>query len=281
MFFNCHLQCRTPKKGKKNDNMPDIGTRTSESEQKGIFDAGDHIYKWNVFPISQTHAIVMSCNPELLIVTKLYSKSGSFGNIIDLIEVPANRWHNWHKVKYNASFLTSHLYFSGTCSCMERDFNELVLSRVRFLILREFLLPKGERGYANSECLAVWCSTGHWLTLQASSFLHATMAGQAKSTATLALYASNQTVTVPASGMWGYFGYTTKVSLLSAQPMILPALASYGLVTIGAPWLLLKKYRKRWKNVTAELNNEFWSSAEPSVFVKCLEEWSNIQIDDS
>ena len=78
--------------------------------------------------------------------------------------------------------------------------------------------------------------------------------GQVKATATLGTVAAAQTVTVPATGIMGWFGYTTTVPLMTANPFVLPALCAYGAVTIGGPAIYLALAKKRWKETTDKLN---------------------------
>jgi hypothetical protein len=61
--------------------------------------------------------------------------------------------------------------------------------------------------------------------------LEYTAAVKAKSTGTLAAAVAHSQVTVPAAGLWGWLGYTTKVSLT----MLIPALVGYGIVTVRRP----------------------------------------------
>jgi len=136
--------------------------------------------------------------------------------------------------------------------------------------------------YANSECIAVWCKTGTFSTLQAAVFLHSTAIGQAKSAATLALFVGGQTasVTVPASGIMGWFGATTTASvpLLTAQPWLIPALAGYGIAVVGGPYLLLMRARGKWDNATRELGDGFWQWAIdcPDVYEAAIRCWSGM-----
>ena len=65
---------------------------------------------------------------------------------------------------------------------------EIVLARTQY-ILDQQELPESEQTlppfhilYSNSECLAVWCKTGKFSTIQAAVFLHSTAVGNAKST---------------------------------------------------------------------------------------------------
>jgi hypothetical protein len=69
---------------------------------------------------------------------------------------------------------------------------------------------------------------------------------------------------------WGWFGYTTQASLLSLHPVLVPALAAYGVVTVGAPLAWLWHAKKRWKELTIQLNERFWQHAadEPDLFVR-------------
>ena len=139
------------------------------------------------------------------------------------------------------------------------------------------LLPPHHLLYANSECIAVFCKTGNWSTLQAAIFLHSTTAGNVKQTATVAMFLSAQTVTVPATGLWGWFGSTTTVSLFSTQPWLVPALVGGGMVYIGLPMLMLRKAKGRWGDTEKRLNEAFWSMYDNDVIVECIRSWSNIE----
>ena len=165
------------------------------------------------------------------------------------------------------------------------DPSKLVLARLRFLLEHgeeeqseqkkniSTLLPPHHLLYANSECIAVWVKTGHWSTLQGSIFLHSSTVGNAKQTATLAMYLSAQTATVPASGLWGWLGGTTTVSLFTAQPWVVPALIGGGMVYIGLPTMLLWKAKGRWSETEKKLNDGFWSSADNETIVALVQNW--------
>lgn len=105
----------------------------------------------------------------------------------------------WQRVDYESSWLKRQVYRSGTCTKAKSDPVGLVLARVHFIIQNPHLLPDYHVVHANCECVAFWCKTGRWSTLQASTFLELTAAGQVKSSATLAAAAAGatQTVTVP------------------------------------------------------------------------------------
>jgi len=157
----------------------------------------------------------------------------------------------------------------------------LVIARVRYLLNHPSMIPEHHILYSNSECIAVWCKTGRWSTLQASFFLHSTTAGNIKSTATLATVAGTSTVTatVPATGVLGWFGMTTTttVGLLSAHPWLIPVLSGYGIITIGTPIMVLKKAKDQWASITTELTDGFWAWADSDVYVEAIEHWSGLQ----
>jgi hypothetical protein len=186
----------------------------------------------------------------------------------------------WHKVVYRASFWKTSLWRSGTCTTTASDPPAKVLARAYFLLENPHVLPSYHVFRSNCECVSLWCKTGSWSTLQASSLLSLTAAGQLKSTATIAAYAASQTTTVttPAAGLWGYLGYTTttQVSLLSTQPHLVPILAAYGVVTAGCPAIVLWQARRFWDKTTERLNEEFWKHAckDPDFFAESLYHWS-------
>jgi hypothetical protein len=187
----------------------------------------------------------------------------------------------WHKVHYEASWWKRHVYRSGTATKARSDPVGLVLARVSFIIQHPELLPDYHVVHANCECVAFWCKTGSWSTLQASSFLELTAAGQVKSSATLAAAAAGatSTVTVPAAGVWGWFGYTStaQVSWLSLHPMAIPGLACYAAVTVGVPAMIYATAHRRWRETSKKLCDAFWESAteNPDVFAECLTHWSD------
>lgn len=162
----------------------------------------------------------------------------------------------------------------------------IVLSRVRFLLSEagRRALPPHNLLYSNSECMAVWCKTGRFSTIQSQIFLHSTALGNAKTATTVALMVSAQTVTVtstvPAAGFWGWLGYTTtttsQVGLLSLNPWLIPVLVGYGIAAVGTPYLILHNAQGKWEKATLELNDSFWQSASHDVFVDALHHWSGL-----
>jgi hypothetical protein len=202
-------------------------------------------------------------------------KSGGCIRIYESV-VNDNDSGRWHKVRYNAGFWSQQIGRSGTCTSSECDPPGIVRARAQFIINHPYMIPSYSAVRSNCECVAVWCKTGTWCTLQAISWLHGVVVSQAKQAATIAGVATAATVTVPASGMWGWLGYTTTVSLVSTQPLLLPAIATYGVITTVGPALWLIHAKKHWKALTERLNTSFWEDAvnHPDIFVECITHWA-------
>jgi hypothetical protein len=187
----------------------------------------------------------------------------------------------WHKVEYGASWLNRQIYRSGTVTKAQAGPVGLILARVHFILEHPELLPDYHVIHANCECVAFWCRTGVWSSLQGSTFLELTTAGQVKSSVTLATAAATAqaTVTVPSAGLWGWFGYTTTttVSWLSLHPMAIPGIACYAALTIGVPAVYYASAHTAWKKTSARLNDAFWEKAldRPEVFAECVTHWSD------
>lgn len=243
---------------------------------------GDHLYRWSSFAgipgLVQNHAIVSSLNDDGSVVI-VDCEALLRGDLESATKTLQRDLESWQLVHYQAGWWRRHLNRSGTCTIVASDPPGLVLARLHFLLKAD--LPSHHFLKANAECVAVWCKTGTWATLQASSFLHVTAAGQVKSATTLAMYASSQTVavTTSAGGFWGYLGYTTtsQVPLLSLHPWMLPAIVGYGVVSIGGPVWMLHRAKHAWNETTQRLNDEFWQSAvdHPEEFVESITEWSS------
>jgi len=131
------------------------------------------------------------------------------------------------------------------------DSAKLVLARTHFVLENEDLLPPYHVFYSNSECIAVWCKTGRWSTLQAAVYLVSSSLGFGKSATMIT------------------------VSVAAAHVVLLPALAVGGLAVMGAPLLYLKKSQEKWDRATRILTHEFWSRAPPEVFVEAIEYWGS------
>jgi len=129
----------------------------------------------------------------------------------------------------------------------------LVLARTRFILEHgEEILPPYHIINSNSECIAVWCKTGRWSTLQASVFLHSTAIGNAKSST------------------------VAGIGVAAANPFLIPLMAGIGIAAVGTPWLLLKMANDKWTEATQSLNDQFWMQAKPEVFVDCIEKWGKL-----
>mmetsp|Transcript_34697 Transcript_34697/g.76224 ORF Transcript_34697/g.76224 Transcript_34697/m.76224 type:complete len:303 (+) Transcript_34697:132-1040(+) len=148
----------------------------------------------------------------------------------------------WYKEEYSDSDDAS----------VEPDPN-VVLERVNFLIQRPDLIPKYELLESNCECVAVWCRTGKFQTHQVARLFSNGRRNGALAAATGTAVAATVPVTVPAAGVWGWFGATATVSLLSVAPWI-PAI---GVAGVGVWSLLSHKHHKNWNERTRILNDAF------------------------
>lgn len=243
-------------------------------QQEDGFCVGDHVLQWcnmGIVPaVYQRHAIVT----EILINGKIrIALLDSDEHHWQEIEVPVE---DWQRVQYEASGWTKHIRRAGTCTTASPDAPGLVRARVDFLLQHPEKLPSYHSVKSNGECVAVWCKTGTWGTVQATSWLSMTAAGQAKSAIMLSGAAASTQVTVPAAGMWGWLGFTKTVALTTVNPFVLPAIAAYGVVTIGVPSIVLWRAHKDWKRYTIELNRAFWEAAmeTPEAFVENITTWS-------
>lgn len=255
-----------------------------EEEEEG----DDCVWILKIFDFSRHPEDGEAMPPDSPRVVLSSSKAPRNGGL-RVYESPA---HHWQKVIYGAPWMQRHLWSSsGTCTAATSDAPGLVRARVQFLLEHATkeeeagtnnkepntrLLPSYAWLYANSECVAVWCKTGTWATMQAVSWLTWTALGQVKSAATMAGVAAATQVAVPAAGLWGWFGYTTQVSLLTVQPALLPAIAAYGAVTVALPAAWWHRSRHQWQSTTIRLNEAFWNAAveDPESFVDGITHWS-------
>ena len=139
------------------------------------------------------------------------------------------------------------------------DPQKIVLARVQFVLSQQELpseessLPPYHVLYSNSECLAVWCKTGKFSTLQAAVFLHSTAVGSAKST------------------------FLLTAGVVASQPYLIPVVGIYGIVAVGMPYYLLNKCKAKWKESETKLTDGFWSWADNIVFVEAIKHWSRLE----
>jgi len=143
------------------------------------------------------------------------------------------------------------------------DPTPMVLHRANFLNDSSNILPKYNVVIANCGCVAVWCKTGKWCTLQALSIMHIPFLGSVAGTTAAATGAAMATtqVTVPAAGIMGWFGATTTttttVPLMVVQPWILPIIIVAGTVTIGGSAACLAASAIKFRQITKRMNAAF------------------------
>jgi hypothetical protein len=129
------------------------------------------------------------------------------------------------------------------------DPKEIVLARANFVLEHMDVLPPYHVFYSNSECIAVWCKTGRWSTLQTAVWCSTNSVGALK-TSTL-----------------------TTIGVAAANPLLAPVIAVGGLIWVSAPMVILQKSRAKWEEATLRMNDLFWSWASPKVFVAAVENW--------
>lgn len=133
------------------------------------------------------------------------------------------------------------------------DPKDIVLSRANFLLEQgEEKLPPYHVFYSNSECIAVWCKTGRWSTLQTAVFLSSNAIGGAKS-ATVAT-----------------------IGVAAAHAILAPVVAVGGLLWVSAPMVILQKSRQHWEKNTQLMTNLYWEWAPSKVYVCAIEHWSEV-----
>jgi len=235
MTLNCHLFDE-----KENVDIPP-------------FVVGDHVYKSCVienFKV-QHHAIVLD-------VTRDDNSEG--GWVLEIADCHRLRKREcpavgWIKVKYGVALGDRLLGSSSKALKTAAQCNPvaLILARVKFLIENPDVVSEFELVHADRECLAVWCKTGRWATVEVSSYL--SIASRVQTMGCLATVGSAVLpVTVPASGLWGYLGYTVQISLFEAAPII-PLIAVGGVVaTTIIAW---QRYQRKWRDLTYTLNRAF------------------------
>ncbi|CAB9509840.1 expressed unknown protein [Seminavis robusta] len=209
------------------------------------FDGGDDANKQATLKHSKSDPELASSNGTVQATTAEEAKPAAAA-------VPARR-RIFARLRRHKSRSTSPSKNDNANKLPKSDPPKLVLARTRFLLqYGEKVLPPYHPFKANSECIAVFCKTGRWSTLQASVFLHSTAIGNAKSSMAMTL------------------------GVAASVPLLAPAIAGIGLVAVGAPYVILNQSREFWQQETIRLNELVWAQAEPEVFVECIERWSNI-----
>mmetsp|Transcript_16961 Transcript_16961/g.24893 ORF Transcript_16961/g.24893 Transcript_16961/m.24893 type:complete len:380 (+) Transcript_16961:34-1173(+) len=143
------------------------------------------------------------------------------------------------------------------------DPENLVVARANFLFHNPNVLPGYNVMKSNCECVAVWCKTGKWCTLQILTVLNVvtpSYAGVSGGIFAAAAHATTTTIaTVPDIGVWGLAGYTKHVTVVTAA-VSPPCLAAMGVVGVASfAGLVIKRRQciKSWSKVSDTLNEEF------------------------
>ncbi|CAB9501530.1 expressed unknown protein [Seminavis robusta] len=159
----------------------------------------------------------------------------------------------WHKVEYGAPRWKTMISRSGiSTTAVASDAPEVVLNRVNFLLVqaereandtfRSSILPKYHLLWANCECVATWCKTGKWSTLQgAAGLAGATWGG----TMAIGRAAAAQEATAATVGLMG---------MAAPASWVVPAMAAYGAMAVGGSTGTLLVARSKWKATTERLN---------------------------
>jgi hypothetical protein len=129
---------------------------------------------------------------------------------------------------------------------------EIVLARANFVLENMEVLPPYHVFFSNSECIAVWCKTGRWSTLQTAVWCSTNSVGALK-TSTL-----------------------TTIGVAATNPLLAPVIAIGGLLWVTAPMLILQKSRVAWEEYTQKMTELFWDWAPPIVYVSAIENWTII-----
>ncbi len=168
------------------------------------------------------------------------------------------------KVKYGKNLAKRILSRAGTVTSCAADERGLVVARVKFLLEYPESMPDFQKMSANDECAAVWCRIGRWCTLQGASILHIMIVGHAGGAAVGGVVASNITLWAPMPGFWGSVGYWWYVPATVAYPILVPILIGFGMVSL-VPLEILRRYRKKWAELSCELNETFWAKTDDEV----------------
>ena len=253
-------------------------TKNEKQEDTGPFAIGDHVYMWcTILAVGrhQHHGIVIDIDDDNDVFTvadftkivapgEFSSASSSLSSSSDSEDREATgrmrtldyiiEGDKWQKVEYESSRENN----LDTNTASRSDPAAMVLRRVEFLLQNEDLIPPYHVFKSNCECVAVWCKTGRWATLQGSTIMFLMAAGQGKSAVGLGVYVAAQTVTVPMAGCWGFFGYTSQISLSAMHPFLIPLIAAYGATVVGASTVVYFRCKHFWELTSTKLNAEFW-----------------------
>mmetsp|Transcript_28704 Transcript_28704/g.34972 ORF Transcript_28704/g.34972 Transcript_28704/m.34972 type:complete len:487 (+) Transcript_28704:161-1621(+) len=163
------------------------------------------------------------------------------------------------KVKYGVTVAKRVLSRGGTATSSKPDSLGLIMARINYLLEHPEILPEYKKLSANDECVAVWCRTGRWITLQGASMLEIISASQAGSAIVAGSVASQMMVTYTMPWIPGYV-LVWSVPATVAYPVLVPLFIGYGLTSL-VPLEILRRHRKKWKETSDLLNRDFWSNA--------------------
>jgi len=236
-------------------------------DEKKSISVGDHVYVWRCGYLYQHHGVIFTSDADdTMSVAEFYPDTNVNGDDASAPKIRITSLDEFskqstvYKVEYAASWHSRLFHRPGTTTSTPKDPLPLILSRLQFIVDNQDDIPPYSLS-SNDECICVWISTGNYCTLQVCSILQLLSIGNAKFAVTTAAAASVATVTVPASGFWGFFGATTAVPLLTSNPLILPALIGMGLISL-VPLEMLRRFQKKWKDTSIELNSNLQQHLE-------------------
>jgi len=229
-----------------------------DNDSDGNSKGGNNIPR---FPASLRKFSTATTTTSSALVSSLPSSKTSDDSILRSYTIDHSHASNvWNKVKYGASLPEVLLMRrAGTASRGNFDPVDTVLARAQFLICTLHLLSNYDTMLSNCEHVAVWCKTGRFSSLQLLSGMGHSLALSTVPTVAV----STVTTTVPASGLWGWLGYTTSVSLASTMPWLIPLAIVPTVFAAGKSAFDIQ----RWKHTTGSLNTTFedWRQTdEPS-----------------
>lgn len=173
------------------------------------------------------------------------------------------------KVRYGVSRAKRILSRLGSATSVPTDERGLVLARATALLESSndddaWPWPDYDSFSANDECVAVWCRTGRWLTLQAASMLEIVSATQAGAAIVAASAVSQMSVTYTAPYWIPGYVVVWSVPATVAYPILVPLLVGYGMTSL-VPLEILRRNRNKWRVVSESFNRAFWSRASDQV----------------
>mmetsp|Transcript_48447 Transcript_48447/g.71800 ORF Transcript_48447/g.71800 Transcript_48447/m.71800 type:complete len:452 (+) Transcript_48447:64-1419(+) len=266
-------------------------TRVDDDDDK--FQPGDHIYVMERF--SQRHGIVFEVNAddngneeEHVNVVSFYhnarntrhknndnsptseTKSSSEETLLLVYSETLSQFaagNEVRKVRYSCGVARRILSRGGTATCVCPDEAGLVVSRVRFLIENPRVLPEHGRLSANDECVAVWCRTGRFCTLQGASILELTSMSHGVSSAMLGAVVTQVTAVSKVSLSYMGTSWMLAVPVATAYPYLLPLFVGYKLTGL-VPLEIMRRNKNKWRVISERMNKDFWARAQEEVKVE-------------